>query len=160
MQYLTASLGVQCNYCHVQGQNDSDDKEPKKIARDMMKMVDKLNATFFEGKPRVSCASCHNGRAKPVRTPPLAIDMTPEQAAAALPDGDVADAAEQAGRRGLPLVLVRPRPAVRRRDRAVRVVASPSLRPRPYPPSPSMTSSPSTCRGSAGNRPCRTRRPA
>ena len=26
-------------------------------------MVDKLNATFFDGKPRVSCASCHNGRA-------------------------------------------------------------------------------------------------
>jgi hypothetical protein len=83
MQYIAASLGVQCNYCHVQGQNDSDDKETKKIARDMMKMVDKLNTTFFEGKPRVSCASCHNGRAKPVRTPPLAIDMTAEQAAAA-----------------------------------------------------------------------------
>jgi photosynthetic reaction center cytochrome c subunit len=83
MQYIAASLGVQCNYCHVQGQNDSDDKETKKIARDMMKMVDKLNGTFFDGKPRVSCASCHNGRSKPVRTPPLAIDMTAEQAAAA-----------------------------------------------------------------------------
>jgi hypothetical protein len=83
MQYIAASLGVQCNYCHVQGQNDLDDKETKKTAREMMKMVDKLNATFFDGKPRVSCASCHNGRSKPVRTPPLAIDMTPEQAAAA-----------------------------------------------------------------------------
>ncbi len=82
MQYIAASLGVQCNYCHVQGQNDSDDKETKKVAREMMKMVDKLNATFFDGKPRVSCASCHNGRAKPVRTPPLAIDMTTGQAAA------------------------------------------------------------------------------
>src|SRR4249919_1479365 len=39
MQYIAASLGVQCNYCHVQGQNDSDDKETKKIAREMMKMV-------------------------------------------------------------------------------------------------------------------------
>jgi photosynthetic reaction center cytochrome c subunit len=83
MQYIAASLGVQCNYCHVQGQNDLDDKETKKTAREMMKMVDKLNATFFDGKPRVSCASCHNGRSKPVRTPPLAIEMTPEQAAAA-----------------------------------------------------------------------------
>ena len=72
---------MQCNYCHVQGQNDSDDKETKKVAREMMKMVDKLNASFFDGKPRVSCASCHNGRAKPIRTPPLAIDMTAEQAA-------------------------------------------------------------------------------
>jgi hypothetical protein len=82
MQYIAASLGVQCNYCHVQGQNDSDDKETKKTAREMMKMVDKLNATFFDGKPRVSCASCHNGRSVPSRTPPLAVDMTPEQAAA------------------------------------------------------------------------------
>ena len=83
MQYIAASLGVQCTYCHVQGQNDLDDKETKKIAREMMQMVDKLNATFFDGKPRVSCASCHNGRSKPVRTPPLSIEMTPEQAAAA-----------------------------------------------------------------------------
>ncbi len=82
MQYISASLGVQCNYCHVQGQNDLDDKEPKKIAREMMKMVDRVNATFFDAKPRVSCASCHNGRATPVRTPPLAVEMTAEQAAA------------------------------------------------------------------------------
>jgi photosynthetic reaction center cytochrome c subunit len=83
MQYIAASLGVQCNYCHVQGQNDLDDKPTKRTAREMMKMVDGINATFFEGKPRVSCASCHNGRNKPVRTAPLAIEMTPEQAAAA-----------------------------------------------------------------------------
>jgi hypothetical protein len=83
MQYIAASLGVQCNYCHVQGQNDLDDKETKKTARQMMKMVDQLNSTFFDGKPRVSCASCHNGRSKPVRTAPLAIEMTPAQAAAA-----------------------------------------------------------------------------
>ena len=83
MQYIAASLGVQCNYCHVQGQNDLDDKDTKKTARRMMKMVDQLNSTFFDGQPRVSCASCHNGRSKPLRTPPLAIDMTPEQAAAA-----------------------------------------------------------------------------
>lgn len=82
MQYIAASLGVQCNYCHVQGQNESDDKDTKKVAREMMKMVDKVNATFFDGKPRLSCASCHNGRAKPLRTPPLAVEMTADQAAA------------------------------------------------------------------------------
>ena len=74
---------MNCNYCHVQGQNNLDDKETKKTARQMMKMVDQLNATFFDGKPRVSCASCHNGRNKPVRTAPLAVEMTPQQAAAA-----------------------------------------------------------------------------
>ena len=83
MQYISASLGVPCTYCHVQGQNDLDDKEPKKIARDMMKMVADVNGKFFDGKERLSCASCHNGRAKPLRTPPLSIEMTPAQAAVA-----------------------------------------------------------------------------
>ena len=83
MQYIAASLGVQCNYCHVQGQPDLDDKEPKKVARDMMKMVADVNSKFFDGKERLSCASCHNGHAKPGRTPPLAVEMTPAQAATA-----------------------------------------------------------------------------
>ena len=83
MQYIAASLGVQCNFCHVQGQNDLDDKPTKLTAREMMKMVDRINGTFFDAKPTVSCASCHNGRSKPVRTAPLAIEMTADQAAAA-----------------------------------------------------------------------------
>ncbi len=83
MQYIAASLGVNCTYCHVQGQNDLDDKETKKIARDMMKMVADVNGKFFDGRDRLSCASCHNGHPKPLRTPPLAIEMTPAQAAAA-----------------------------------------------------------------------------
>src|SRR3954467_674794 len=42
MQQFTQALGVQCNYCHVQegrgGRNDmaSDEKAPKKTARQMM----------------------------------------------------------------------------------------------------------------------------
>lgn len=83
MQYVAASLGVQCNYCHVMGDNASDDKDTKKTARKMMQMVSDLNGQFFAGKPAVSCASCHNGHAKPSRTPPLAMNMTPDEAAAA-----------------------------------------------------------------------------
>jgi hypothetical protein len=83
MQYVAASLGVQCNYCHVMGDNASDDKDTKKTARKMMQMVSDLNTQFFAGKPAVSCASCHNGHAKPSRTPPLAINMTPDEAAVA-----------------------------------------------------------------------------
>lgn len=81
MQYVASSLGVQCNYCHVQGANERDDKETKKTARQMMKMVNALNESQFEGRAVLSCASCHNGRAKPLRTPPLASEMTPEDAA-------------------------------------------------------------------------------
>jgi photosynthetic reaction center cytochrome c subunit len=83
MQYIAASLGVQCTYCHVQGQNDLDDKDTKKRAREMMKMVQDINGKFFDGTQRLSCASCHNGRPKPLRTPPLAVDMTPAEAAVA-----------------------------------------------------------------------------
>ena len=75
MQYIAASLGVQCNYCHVMGDNASDDKETKQTARKMMQMVADLNKQFFAGKPTVSCASCHNGHAKPSRTAPLAVNM-------------------------------------------------------------------------------------
>ncbi len=83
MQYIAASLGVQCNYCHVMGDNASDDKQTKQTARKMMQMVADLNKQFFAGKPTVSCASCHNGHAKPSKMTPLAVNMTPEEATAA-----------------------------------------------------------------------------
>jgi len=83
MQYVAASLGVQCNYCHVMGDNASDDKDTKKTARKMMQMVADLNKEFFAGKPTISCASCHNGHPKPSKVTPLAINMTQDEAAAA-----------------------------------------------------------------------------
>src|SRR5213082_3472825 len=39
MQFITASLGVDCEYCHVRGAFDKDDKLPKETARKMMKMM-------------------------------------------------------------------------------------------------------------------------
>src|SRR4051812_38890931 len=83
MQYVAASLGVQCNYCHVMGDNASDDKDTKKTARKLMQMVADLNKEFFAGKPTVSCASCHNGHAKPSKVTPLAVNMTQDEASAA-----------------------------------------------------------------------------
>ncbi len=83
MQYVASSLGVQCNFCHVQGANDRDDKDEKKAARKMMKMVAAINDTQFEGRSVLSCASCHNGRVKPLRTPPLAVEMSPAEASRA-----------------------------------------------------------------------------
>jgi photosynthetic reaction center cytochrome c subunit len=83
MQYVAASLGVQCNYCHVMGDNASDDKDTKQTARKMMQMVADLNKEFFAGKPTISCASCHNGHPKPSKVTPLAVNMTQDEAAAA-----------------------------------------------------------------------------
>ena len=36
MQFITASLGVDCEYCHVEHAFDKDDKKPKVMARKMM----------------------------------------------------------------------------------------------------------------------------
>jgi hypothetical protein len=86
MQSITASLGVGCDHCHVTGPGgafDRDDKEPKDTARAMMKMVDTINTSAFEGRSVVACATCHHGQTPPQRTTPLAVDMTPAQAAVA-----------------------------------------------------------------------------
>ena len=44
MQFVTASLGVECDFCHVQGAFDKDDKKPKQAARKMMEMMFAINA--------------------------------------------------------------------------------------------------------------------
>jgi hypothetical protein len=85
MQYVTASLGVGCDHCHVQGPGagfDKDDKEAKLTARKMMQMVMSLNETQFEGRQVVSCNSCHRRSTRPDKVPMLAVEMTPEEAAA------------------------------------------------------------------------------
>lgn len=86
MQFIAASLGVQCSFCHVtgpQGGFDKDEKKPKETARTMMKMVMDINNHQFEGRQRVGCATCHHGHNTPERTPPLAVEMTPAEAARA-----------------------------------------------------------------------------
>ncbi|PYR72564.1 MAG: hypothetical protein DMF86_23215, partial [Acidobacteria bacterium] len=48
MQYITAALGVQCDFCHIVNQFDKDDKRNKKTAREMMQMVNTINQRDFE----------------------------------------------------------------------------------------------------------------
>ena len=43
MQFITAALGVQCQFCHVDGHFDQDDKPPKEAARHMMTMMFAIN---------------------------------------------------------------------------------------------------------------------
>jgi photosynthetic reaction center cytochrome c subunit len=78
MQFVAASLGVECEYCHVREAHglafDKDDKKPKVTARKMMKMVLELNKETFEGRREVTCYSCHRGAAKPVATPIVATE--------------------------------------------------------------------------------------
>ena len=66
------ALGVQCNYCHVQGDFASDDNPRKNVARNMLRIAADINATFPDGKIHVTCYTCHRGDAKPKTEPPAA----------------------------------------------------------------------------------------
>ena len=65
MRTFTAGLGVQCVYCHQQGNFASDENPKKEIARHMIQMTKRINAEFPDGKLRVSCFTCHRGEAEP-----------------------------------------------------------------------------------------------
>ena len=55
MFFQRYSLGVSCNFCHVGTQWDKDDKKQKVTARRMLRMVQEINASQFDGKPAVNC---------------------------------------------------------------------------------------------------------
>jgi photosynthetic reaction center cytochrome c subunit len=74
MQFISASLGVECDYCHVQGAFEKDDKKPKQFARKMMEMMFAINKDNFEGHRAVTCYSCHRGNAKPAAIPVVMSD--------------------------------------------------------------------------------------
>jgi photosynthetic reaction center cytochrome c subunit len=80
MQFISASLGVECDFCHVAGKFDSDDKGPKQIARKMIVMTLAINKDNFNGSHEVTCYSCHRGAHDPVGTPPVeTADSKPER---------------------------------------------------------------------------------
>jgi hypothetical protein len=69
MQFIAASLGVECEYCHVAHANEKDDKKTKLTARKMIAMMMAINKENFEGHREVTCYSCHRGSKDPVATP-------------------------------------------------------------------------------------------
>jgi len=69
MQFIGASLGVECEYCHVHGAMEKDDKKPKVTARKMIAMMMAINKDNFKGRREVTCFSCHRGTKDPVATP-------------------------------------------------------------------------------------------
>lgn len=69
MQFISASLGVECDFCHVQGAFDKDDKKPKQTARKMMEMMFAINKDNFNGNREVTCNSCHRGSEHPIAIP-------------------------------------------------------------------------------------------
>jgi photosynthetic reaction center cytochrome c subunit len=81
MQFITASLGVECGYCHVEGHFEKDDKKPKQVARDMMQMMFALNKNNFEGHREVTCYSCHRGAPNPLTIPLVGGESQPTASA-------------------------------------------------------------------------------
>lgn len=76
MNFVAASLGKRCDFCHVNkgGNNwvwEADDKEEKVTARSMMRMVLGINKDNFRGDTAVSCYTCHRGRTSPMSIPSL-----------------------------------------------------------------------------------------
>ena len=95
MRQFAMALGVRCEHCHTEAPAAAasadtaaggrggrgggpqldyalDDKETKKIAREMMKMVNDINGKYlpatgrtFTDLTRVTCETCHHGLAKP-----------------------------------------------------------------------------------------------
>lgn len=92
MQFISASLGVECKYCHVQDAFEKDDLKPKKAARAMIQMMAAIDKDNFDGDRDVTCFTCHRGAAKPESIPAVATEEpkpAPEAAATpVLPSAD------------------------------------------------------------------------
>ena len=67
------ALGVACTHCHVEQDFSSDDKRPKRAARDMANMHKAINAQLqkmknLDLKPEqrfINCNTCHRGAINP-----------------------------------------------------------------------------------------------
>ncbi|MEJ0102465.1 MAG: c-type cytochrome [Bacteroidota bacterium] len=81
MHNFNDALGVKCTFCHAPAKDGekypdfaSDEKPEKTIARQMMKMTNRINKKFFHGKSKigdadavlaVNCETCHHGSPHP-----------------------------------------------------------------------------------------------
>jgi hypothetical protein len=72
MKSYSTALGVQCTFCHVQGNFASDDKPEKVTARRMITMVQDVNGKYFDSMDMVACYTCHRGEHHPQMAPPPA----------------------------------------------------------------------------------------
>ena len=85
MHHFENSLGVGCGYCHVRNDSTrktdfvSDANPHKNKAREMMRMMDKINDKYFDvtGAKRnittqlmVTCYTCHHGEKEPATIAP------------------------------------------------------------------------------------------
>lgn len=92
MQFISASLGVECEFCHVKDAFEKDDKPNKATARKMIQMQMAINKDNFKGHTQVTCYSCHRGSNDPVGVPIIS-DQEPKPAVAQAAPSSEANAA-------------------------------------------------------------------
>lgn len=87
MGFFSAALGLNCTGCHVaESLQDwskfADDVPTKRMARNMILMVNGFNKTGFGGRRALTCWTCHRGTQVPETIPSLADQYTvaPEDA--------------------------------------------------------------------------------
>src|SRR5581483_4183893 len=78
MGFFSASLGLNCVYCHVaeslqDWQKFAEDVPRKRMARTMIQMVAAINKTNFGGRSVITCYSCHHGNQRPKDIPSLTL---------------------------------------------------------------------------------------
>ncbi|MDQ1592688.1 MAG: photosynthetic reaction center cytochrome c subunit [Pyrinomonadaceae bacterium] len=88
MNLVAVSLGVKCDFCHVKQKDpkggadvwvwESDEKEHKRIGRQMMRMTLDINKNNLDalGGYGVTCYTCHRGTTGGARLPPLPVTVS------------------------------------------------------------------------------------
>lgn len=73
---FSPALGVNCLHCHKADDYASDDKRPKRVAREMMAFSRAVNTQLREVKeldskePAINCTTCQRGQVKPALNMP------------------------------------------------------------------------------------------
>src|SRR5438105_12322401 len=104
MGFFSAALGLNCTGCHVaESLQDwakfAEDIPRKRMARNMIRMVDAMNKSNFGGRRALTCYTCHRGTQVPETIPSLMeqYNLPPEDAnrIEIVPDGPTDPTAEQ-----------------------------------------------------------------
>lgn len=65
MHAMSQALGTDCAHCHEGQDFAKDDLQPKDTAREMVELTKELNDKYFNGRPEVTCFTCHHGQGHP-----------------------------------------------------------------------------------------------
>jgi photosynthetic reaction center cytochrome c subunit len=75
MNFISDSLGVHCDYCHVKSGDKwewaSDEKPQKATGLAMIRMVLAINKEHFDGSRKLTCYTCHRGSLQVATLAPL-----------------------------------------------------------------------------------------